>query len=720
MPFHLFTALLETQNVKLIFARLGIDYNILVDTLARQIAEHRTSEKKYAVLSHETRHILAGAFMMTLESRKKKVDVVNLLRTIAIYDTLVKELLYQLKIDENKLFNVMSWIDVEARLIERQRHFRVRARLKPKGHMDRAMTALATPALDSFSTDLTLLARKGYLEPLINREKEMNQIFRLMEGGGENVVLIGPTGVGKTTLIHGLAQLMVEEHVPEILQDKRLVALNTARLVSGVNPSVAGERLIAISDEIIRAGNIMLVIEDVNLLIGISSGTEQSLDLADVLAQIIRNKLFFTIATSEPLKYRSNVSKTTLGQIFQIVRVGEPIYNFAIQIIQSKTLYLENRHKVFFSYDAIAELTRLSFRYFPNLRMPQKAIELLEEIAIYRTQQGGQNKIITVSDVAQVISEKINIPVSKVEQPEAEKLLSLEKLIHKKIIDQEEAVKAVASALRRARTNLTTEERPIASLLFLGPTGVGKTELTKTVADIYFGSEKSMIRIDMSEFQDTESLAKLIGKSGMQGFLSKEVREKPFSLLLLDELEKSHPDVLNIFLQVMDDGRLTDGTGQVLDFTNIIIIATSNAGSQYIQDSIKEGKSVEETRKILLDKEIKRYFLPEFLNRFDGIIVFKPLTLDEVQSIATLMINELAHKLKKAKGIFFEVDNRALVSLAKEGFKPDLGARPLRRVIQDRIDNQLSRMLLEQRIDRRDKVVYMPDGRFSITKAKKL
>lgn len=721
LPLHLFIALLDTQNIKLIFARLGINYNMLVETLARQIKKRQeTTEEQNIVLSSETRYILSAAFILASSDYKKKVDETSLLRAVTTYDTLVKELLYNLKIDENKLLNVISWIDVEKKLTEQGRQFRARARLKPKGHMDRAMTALATPLLDNFSTDITLFAKRGYLDPLVGREKELDQIFRLLEGGHENVVLMGPPGVGKTALIEGLAQLMVEERVPSILQDKRLVSLNAARLVSGVTASQAGERLIAISDEIARAGNIILVIENVNLFIGISTGGEQSLDLADILADVIRRKLFLTIATSEPLQYQRESLRTTLGQMFHIVRVDEPDENLAIQVLESKTMMLEYRHNVFFSYDALAELIRLSFRYFPETYMPQKAIDLLEEIAIYKAKKGAEDKVIKVKDVAAIVSDKIKIPVSQVSETEAEKLLNLEKLIHKKIINQEEAVKAVAAAIRRARTELADKDRPIANLLFLGPTGVGKTELSKTVAEIYFGSRDSMIRLDMSEYQDTPALQKLIGQGGTSGLLSREVKNKPFSLLLLDELEKANADVLNIFLQVMDDGRLTDGTGRTLDFTNIIIIATSNAGSQFIQDSIKSGVSVRKITDDLINKELKHYFLPEFLNRFDGIIVFKPLTMVEVKAIAELLVGELKIRLKNLKGIVFKVDDAALLKLAEEGYQPEFGARPLRRVIQERIDNPLSKLLLQDEIKRRDEVIYMSDGRFKIVKAEEL
>ena len=722
LPIHVFASLLDTAPIKTLFARLGISYDVLSGKIARQFAEHKTAERTAIEISDQLRLIFVEAFIRSYEQGKEYVDETSVLAAIAAHDSLVKEILYDLRVDTIKLTNVVHWVDVREQIRVRVRQYRRSARFKPKGSMDRAMTALATPFLDRYSTDLTRLSKMGYLDVTVGREEEYEQLFRLIEGGKQGVVLVGPPGVGKTAMLHGLAHAMVEERVPKMLQDKRLINLDAARLVSGATASVAAERLLTIADEIIRAGNIVMTIENVHTLVGISTGAEESMDLVDVLGSVIGRKQFVIIATSEPPSYqqRSTTPQSSLGQIFSIIRIEEPEENLAIRILEAKTMVLEYKHKVFFSYDAIAELISLSFRYLPEEYMPAKAITLLEEIALIKAKEGDpDNTVIRVQDVAAVVSEKIKIPVSEVSTKESEVLLNLENLIHERLIDQEQAVAAVAKALRRARAELTSGKRPIANFLFLGPTGVGKTQLAKTVAAVYFGSDSNMVRLDMSEYQDVTSAEKLIGAAGTSGHLTREIKAKPFSILLLDELEKAHPDILNLFLQVMDDGRLTDGTGRVIDFTNVIIIATSNAGSQYIQDSIQKRVPVEEITTTLIGGELRSHFKPEFLNRFDGIIVFKPLSQDDVVAIARLMVAEVQKNLEEKHGIILTVEEDTLANLSRIGFKPEFGARPMRRAIQDNLDNPLASLILKKKARRRDTIVYTRKG-LRVIKGKEL
>lgn len=721
LPFHIFTSLLDTSPIKILFARLGISYEVLSKTLARQFAEKKVQQREDVLqISSETREILIEAFIQAYTSQKEYLDETSLLETIASRDTLMKEVLYDLDVDTDKLKNVVQWVDVRSHIRRRYSQYRQSAHFKPKGSMDRAMTAVATPFLDRYSSDLTHLAKLGYLDLTIGRDDEFEQLFRLFETGKPGVVLVGPSGVGKTSMLYGLAQFMVEERVPKILQDKRLINLDAARLVSGATASTAAERLLKIADEIAKAGNIVLAIENVNSLIGISTGAEESMDLIDVLGSIIGKKQFTVIATSEPIDYQGTTTQSTLGQVFKILRIDEPSENLAIQILEAKTMVLEYKHKVFFSYDAIAELISLSFRYLPEEYMPAKAIALLEEIALYKKKNAKEgDTVVRVQDVATIVSARIKIPVSDVSQKESDVLLQLEELIHKQMIDQEQAVSAVAEALRRARAELTSGERPIANFLFLGPTGVGKTQLAKSVADVYFGSATNMVRLDMSEYQDASAVDKLIGKAGSSGHLTKEIKAQPFCILLLDELEKAHPDILNLFLQVMDDGRLTDGTGRTVDFTHVILIATSNAGSQYIQDSIKKSVPVKDITSTLLSGELRSHFKPEFLNRFDGVIVFKPLSAEDVIAIARLMVNAVKENLEEKHGIILSVEESGLQQLAKIGFQPEFGARPMRRAIQDSLDNPLATLILQKKVRRRDTVVYTTNG-LKIIKAKPL
>ena len=332
-----------------------------------------------------------------------------------------------------------------------------------------------------------------------------------------------------------------------------------------------------------------------------------------------------------------------------------------------------------------------------------------------------KNSLVTGEDVAFIVSEKTNIPVTQVNQSEKDKLLHLEEKISERMVGQKEAVEAVSDALRRARVNLRSVNRPIATFLFLGPTGVGKTELAKTLAEVYFGDEETMLRFDMSEYQEKVSVERLIGTPGSDkgGLLSEAVRHHPFSIILLDELEKAHPDILNIFLQVFDDGRLTDTAGRTIDFTNTIIVATSNAGSAYIQTAIKENIALNQIKNHLLEEDLKGVYRPEFLNRFDGIIVFKTLSLSEVEQIAYLMINQVTGNLEK-QGIYLQAEDEAISELAKLGYDPKFGARPLRRVIQENVENAIAEALLEGRVSRRDTIILQPGGKIKIEKAKAL
>ena len=346
----------------------------------------------------------------------------------------------------------------------------------------------------------------------------------------------------------------------------------------------------------------------------------------------------------------------------------------------------------------------------------------MHEVAVRIGNQKGKGALITANDVAVTISEKTNIPLTEITKEESEKLLNLEQKIHERVVDQVEAVQMVAAALRRARAEMRDINRPIVNLLFLGPTGVGKTELAKTVAAVYFGDEKNMIRLDMSEYQEQSSINRLIGAppgyagSGGGGYLTEAVRKNPFSLVLLDEIEKAHPDIANIFLQVMDDGRLTDSSGRTVDFTNVILIGTSNAGTETIQNKMRQGVPVEQIRRELIDHELVSYFRPELLNRFDGIIVFKPLTIAEVEAIAKLMLREIKANLEQ-RGIGLKVTPQALAELAQAGFDPTFGARPLRRVIQQQVEDRLANYLLEGKINRRDTVVVEGGGNIRIDKA---
>lgn len=725
-PIHLLISLLTFQQTQIIFSRLGIPFDKLKNKIRNALSRQTESENTPVVFHEKSQKIIFNSYFLAYQLRESKVDVIDILQALVEQNNDVKELLYDLEITPDKVKNVIAWLRVNKQLRSNLSRFRRKATLKPKNNMDRAMTAIATPVLNAFGQDLTLLARAGYLVPCIARDEEIEEIFKIMRGGTRrSVVLTGSPGVGKNTIVEGIAQKMVEENVPNFLKDKRLVKLNVGALVSGVSASEAQQRLLLVLNEIKKSGNIILYVDDVSSMVGISAGRQGSVDLADVFSQNISAGSVLALATSTPEEYKKYIEgQSSLDDALEKLSIEEVTGNQAIQILESKVGAFEYKYNVFFSYDSIAEAVELSDKYLHNRYLPEKAIEILQEVASHVSSQKGKNAIVEANDVAYIISKKTNIPLTKITEEESDKLLNLEQKIHERIISQDEAVKMVSSSIRRARANMRNDKRPIVNLLFLGPTGVGKTELAKTVAEVYFGDEEKMIRLDMSEYQDKASINRLIGappgygeREG--GLLSEAVRKAPFSLVLLDEIEKAHPDILNIFLQILDDGRLTDNQGRVIDFTNTIIIATSNAGTSFIQEQVRKNMTVEKIKEMLIESELKSYFRPEFLNRFDGIIVFKPLTMEDVVEIAKLMLNDVKANLEQ-KGISLQATASAVQDIAQAGFDPQFGARPLRRVIQEHVQDAIANKLLSNEIQRRDVVMVEGLDKITVKKAREL
>lgn len=716
---HLFFCLLKNDDVMAIFSRLNVDIPKLINKLKRQLLKI-PSEDDNTRLSSEIKEVLIEAYLHASNFGQKKVTAINFILPCMKYDNNLNEILYDLEIDRDKINNVIEWFRINERLIENYRTYRKTARLKPGSAMDRAYTAVATPILNHFSRDLTIAAKWGKLGLCVGRDREVENIFRALESGKSSVILIGPSGVGKDTIIDGIAQLMVEEDVPKMLKDKRLIELDVARLISGSTPTQAEERLLVAIDEIVRAGNIILYIDNIENIIGITAGKEGSLDLAEVLVSAFERRNFYCFATSTSLNYLKYIEGTSLGNAMVKIEIEEPKGNQAIQMIESKIGGLENKHGIYFSYNAIEVAVRLASKYIYDKYLPDKAINVLELVAVKVAKVKGKKALVTKEDVAGVVSELTRIPVTKVTEKESRSLLELEKRIHERMVNQEEAVNMVAASLRRARVELREGKKPIANFLFLGPTGVGKTELAKTVAEAYFSDENYMIRLDMSEYQHKDSIKKMIGDvHGTKGYLTEAVRKIPFSLILLDEFEKAHPDILNLFLQVMDDGRLTDGQGRTINFTNSIIIATSNIGAVYIQERIESGTDIERIKQVLINEHLNKVIRPELINRFDGVIVFKPLTKENVADITMLILNK-TKKMLKAKGMGLRIDREGAYKLAEQGFDPKFGARPLKRLLQEKVDNIIANKILAGELQRRDTVIIDTTAEVKIEKGREL
>jgi ATP-dependent Clp protease ATP-binding subunit ClpC len=568
--------------------------------------------------------------------------------------------------------------------------------------------------LDRVSEDLTWLAKRGMIDFCVGRDEIIKSILRIIEGGGRGAVLTGEHGVGKTAIVERMAELMIKEEVPKILQDKRLVSVSLSEIMGGATSEEAGAKLKAAIEDAMRAGNIVLDIANLEYF-----AAEGASSLAALLADMLARYRLPVLASTTPEGYKQVVEGTALAGIFERVDVPEPEENLAIQILEAESGGIEYKTGVYFSYDAIAGAVKLSERYLHDRYLPDKAREIMKEAAMYVQGKRGKKSIVSYEDIAKVVSEKGKVPVTSITESEREKLLKLEEVIHERIIGQAEAVDMVSAALRRAGAGMHEGKRPIANFLFLGPTGVGKTELAKTIAQVFFGGENEMIRVDMSEYQEKQGLQRMIGAAGEDGLLTEEVRRKPFALLLLDEVEKAHPDILNLFLQVMDDGRLTDGKGHTIDFTNLIIVATSNAGSDFIAKEVDKKIPIEDIKKALLEEKLGAYFKPEFLNRFDGVIVFRPLASDEIVKIAELLIKKIARKMAD-KGIELIVEAPALQELARQGFDPKFGARPLRRVLAKEVEDRLANMILQGKVKRRDRVVFNTLQDIQVLSAKKL
>ena len=718
-PEHILFAALADREVMAIFSRLDIMPEAILEKLKNHILELKQEDGKND-FSYHSKEILVSAYIEAMELGQKQVTPKNLLTSLVLNSEYLKELLLDLDITAEKIFNVVMWFNINDKLIDNYRNYRHKAHFKPKSNMNRSYTAIATPILDSFAYDLTVASKFGRLEFCVARNEKIESIFEAFESGKAGVILVGPPGVGKKTILAGIAERMVEEDVSKFLEDMRLVELDAARLISGANPAQAEGRLLAALNEVMMSGNIILCINNIEDIIGISSGEGGSMDLSEVLASALDRGSVFCIATATSDNYLKYIESSSFGDVMKKIEIEEPEGNQVIQIIESKIGPLEAKYKVFFTYNSIEKAINFSKKYIHDKYLPEKAIDVLKSVSVAVLNNKGEQSIVSNEDVARVVAEITKIPLTKISESESQALLHLEEKIHERMIGQHEAVDAVAASLRRARTELREGKKPIASFLFLGPTGVGKTELAKTISEVYFGNENYMIRIDMSEYQHPDSVNKMIGDaSGLKGQLTEKVRQTPFSLILLDEMEKAHPDILDLFLQVMDDGRLTDGQGHTIDFTNSIIIATSNVGALYIQESIFKGVKIEEVKQVLINEHLNKFLRPEFINRFDGVIVFEPLSKENVFEISGILLGQVG-KMLDSKGIGFVVDVSGQRVIANEGYDPKFGARPLKRVIQRKVEDMIANKILSNELKRRDIVHLNSDGEIEIEKGKKI
>lgn len=566
------------------------------------------------------------------------------------------------------------------------RPYKVRHRI-----MNRAWTSRPTPFLDNYALDLTDLARLEKVGFLIGHKVEYDRLVDVLSRPGRpNALLVGDPGVGKETLVAHLAFQIAKDRVPKPLFDKRLVRLNIGELVSGAVEGELQSRIKKILDEVVSAGNIILYIPDIHNLLKTSG--QGRISGADMILPAIKSSAFSVVGATYPQEFKQHIEPSNdFVSAFENIRVQEISEGEAVQFLVYDSLLLEREYKTVISFAAIKEAVLLSKKYFRQKLLPASAEDLLKETL--SDVVGNRKKIVTADDVIAVAEKKINVPIHKAGKAEAAQLLNLESIIHERLIDQEEAVKAVSRSLREYRSGLSRKGGPIASFLFVGPTGVGKTELSKILAKIQFGSSEMMARFDMSEYQEKSAVGRLLDN------VTDRVREKPYSLLLLDEFEKAHADILNLFLQVFDDGRLTDSSGRTVDFQNTIIIATSNAHSDFIKSSLEKREAMSAIAE-QLKKKLVDHFRPELLNRFSNIIVFKTLSPNDIEAIARINLEDLAATLRESQGIELKLKDGAVKEIARLGFDPVFGARPLRNVISEKLKGPLSEMILRGEIVR--------------------
>ena len=774
---HLLLGLLSEREgtAGRVLEEFQVDGKKLVELIDKLVTPTDTGNveilEKQPVYSPRTKSVLEGAVAEAQSTGCAKAGTEHLLLAmLRETDCVGTRLLYTMGVNIQKLYAaVLSAMGYDNESI--QEEFQAARTMQ-------SQKASITPALDQYSRDLTRMAAEGRLDPVVGRDREITRLIQILSRRTKNnPCLVGEPGVGKTAIAEGLAQRIIAGTVPDTIRDKRLVVLDLSGMVAGSKyRGEFEERIRKVVDEVRENQGILLFIDELHTIIG-AGGAEGALDASNILKPSLSRGELQIIGATTLEEYRKYIEKdAALERRFQPITVEEPSEEEAYEILKGLRPYYERHHKVEIQDEALKAAVKMSVRYINDRFLPDKAIDLIDEAASKvqlseyqastdidelskeiqellkekenaiksgrldfakewqqkqkeaeakldllhaKEQKKNRKKTGKVDEkaVASIVSDWTRIPVQKLTEGESRRLARLEKELHKRVIGQEEAVHAVSQAVKRGRVGLKDPNRPIGSFLFLGPTGVGKTELSKALAEAVFGSEQAMIRVDMSEYMEKHSVSKLIGSPpGYVGYdeggqLSEKVRRNPYSVILFDEIEKAHPDVFNILLQVLDDGHITDAQGRKVDFKQTIIIMTSNAGAQAIVEpkqlgfiSVKDEKKDYEKMKSGVMEEVRRLFKPEFLNRIDEIMVFHTLNKEEIRKIVVLLLKSLEKRCKEQMDILLNVTNSAVDYLAEAGFDAKYGARPLRRAIQSKIEDRLTDELLEGKIKRGDLV----------------
>jgi ATP-dependent Clp protease ATP-binding subunit ClpC len=695
-------------------------YNLLADNpdlnfiFSRVLLNLRDIKRALVVSRDPVSADFEEVIMESLKVAQKKghltVEIGDMLTALAMHNSIFKKILIDNNLKVEDIENLTWWLEnLEEKMAERKRFWEWKNLIK-KGSLAKEWTAGYTVNLDRFSIDWSEIVKKQHFPETIGHQKEIAEMERILSRreSKNNVLIVGEPGSGRKSMIQALAKKSVlGESLPEI-NFKKVKQLDLSSLLAQTETSEEAESILdTIFREVVTAGNIILVIDDFHNYV-LPAPRPGTIDISGVISSYLALISFQIVAITTFEGLHKNIEQNpSILPLFEKVEVSEISERETLMLLENLALFLEYKYKKFISYPALRDIINYCGKYLPATPFPEKAIDLLDEVMVYLTQT--KEKILLPKHVAKIVSEKTGIPVGEIEIKEREILLNLENLIHQRIINQEEAVKEVSAAMRRARAEVTVGKGPIGCFLFLGPTGVGKTETSKALAEIYFGSEERMIRLDMSEFQNITDIPRLIGSPGEEGLLTTQVRERPFSLILLDEIEKSHPNILNLFLQVFDEGHLTDGLGRKVDFKNSIIIATSNAGYQVILEALKQKTEWSLVKEKLLDYLFeKAIFRPEFINRFDAVVVYKPLSKENLLAISELLLQKIKKNLAQ-KDIEFIITEPLKEKIVELSYDITFGARNMQRVIQDKVGNVLASALLSNQLKRGERAEIDPE-----------
>ncbi len=702
--------------INFVFSRAGLDWKEIKDRLKNE--EQKRKEEKRIDLNVED--ILIAAFQRASKKNHQKIFPEDLLSSWIYYDPFLNKILLERGLRAKDIDNIIEWFEFISWEIEASKGFWKRDNLKKIGSIATDWAAGYTLMLDKYSTNWTRLARRrGFYREILGHQSELEGVENILVSSQKNnVLLVGQPGSGRKNILLALAGRSFWGTTLEALKGKRILELNLSHLIA---QSSSREEVELILDqcfqEVITAGNVILIINDLERFVG--KTVIGTVDISGILSKYLESSKFRVVAITSYQGLRQKMEKkTAFVNLFQKIEITPPSAHQTLRILELHVPQLEAQYHKFILYPTLKRVIEHSARYFQDKPFPQKAIDLLNSVLVYSSRY-GDGIIVSPQYVDQVVERKTEIPVSQLSNIEKNTLLNLEKLIHQRVINQNQAVEKIALALRRTRAEIASaREKPMGTFLFLGPTGVGKTETAKTLTDIYFGSRRKLIRLDMSEFQNPGDVAHLIGSNDFPGILTTKVREDPFSLILLDELEKAHPKILNLFLTILDEGYLSDRWGRKVSFLDTIVIATSNAGAEIIREDIAQDKKLDLIKEELLNYLFKNnVFRPEFLNRFDAIVVFKVLTPENLLDIAQLLLEGLKKNLDQKKGIQLVITEVLKRKIVKLGYNPVFGAREMRRVIQDKIESAIAQAFLAGKI-KRGEAIKVDAENFIIRKVK--